>query len=130
METDEVIPNGNEQSSQRRKSIFQTDEFVVPTSPVKTDLSGSERFGDKKSIISMQVSEENLDKSVLESSSGSWQTLRRKILLDLHRHFRKKVDHDRLISCLCKLFYAKVCQKGSLSKIKFKDICIQKYMII
>ena len=117
METDEVIPNGNEQSSQRRKSIFQTDEFVVPTSPVKTDLSGSERFGDKKSIISMQVSEENLDKSVLESSSGSWQTLRRKILLDLHRHFRKKVDHDRLISCLCK-FLMRMLATDSVSKTK------------
>lgn len=36
--------------------------------------------------------------------------LRKKILLDLERHFGRKVAHDRLFSCLCKLMlYKKLC---------------------
>ena len=33
-------------------------------------------------------------------SYGTLRTLRRKILIDLERHFGRKVEHDRLFSCL------------------------------
>ena len=53
-------------------------------------------------VTIQEANEDNSEKIIDDSGTTSWQILRRKILIDLERHFGKKVEHDRLISCLCK----------------------------
>ena len=73
----------NEPRVKRRMTKIQSDDFAFPSSHAN---DGS---------IDAYITQNN-------ESSGILQVLRRKILLDLERHFGRKVDHDKLIPCLSK----------------------------
>ena len=75
LEKGSINNNSNKRVLTKRKSTFQIDPFSSSTH----------------------------DK---DENNGGWQkyefmrVLRRKILIDLERHFGRKVEHDRLFSCL------------------------------
>ena len=102
----------NEETRKRKMSKFNSEDFFTSVvdgeesyeNPIEITISpedSKEDFVDKQSITSTEVSIKVSNKPTKESSS-IWQDLRRKILFDLQRHFKRKVDHDRLISSLCK----------------------------
>ena len=103
----------NEDMRKRRMSKFNSEDFFTSVAdgeesyenPIEITISpegSKEDIVDKQSVVSTEICTKVSDKPTKESSSTFWQDLRRKILLDLQRHFKRKVDHDRLISSLCK----------------------------
>ena len=170
MDVDETNSRRKKNTDNRKKSIFQTQDFFVPFTPQKERgsplpnrirnkprsqsegfvLTPSSRYVENpteatpnaesisvissnspneiKGIISHQPihcangcpcqsregvdgkrlvsinepNDDNSDKFPDDSGSTTWQVFRRKILIDLQRQFGKKVEHPRLISCLCK----------------------------
>ena len=124
MEGDESYETEFQHARQRRLSRIQTGDFINPFDPSLSNKQNApekyldeKRSGntteitidDKEIDAAREVSElprDNKSYPVVNFSSGSetsfWEDLRRKILLDLQRHFKRKVDHDRLISSLCK----------------------------
>ena len=74
----------------------------------------------KKTIASTEESTNASDNASKESSSTFWKDLRRKILFDLQRHFKRKVDHDRLVSSLCKYFCKAIIINSYCNTYSFK----------
>ena len=105
----------NEETRKRRMSRFDTEDFFSFAAdgnesyenPIEITVShggSKDDFMDKQSTASTEESTNASINAPKESSSTFWKDLRRKILFDLQRHFKRKVDHDRLISSLCKYF--------------------------
>ena len=120
MEDDQSSESEFQHARKRRLSRIQTGDFINPSQ----ELDSSDGFSDKNlNYISVDIktndkhlepgivdrntefASDGKNNSILVSITGSdttfWDKLRRKILLDLERHFKRKVEHDRLISSLC-----------------------------
>ena len=121
MEDDQSYESEFQYARKRRLSRVQTGDFINPSQ----EIDPSNEYLDKNlnyTSVDIKTKEKdfepgNIDRnaefpngkrnnSILLSNTGSdttfWNKLRRKILLDLQRHFKRKVEHDRLISSLCK----------------------------
>ena len=121
MEDDISDENKFQNARKRRLSRVQTGDFINPSQ----EIDSSNGFSDENhnyTSVDIKPNEKNFEpgnidrnsefrsdekkNSILVSNTGSnttfWEKLRRKILLDLQRHFKRKVEHDRLISSLCK----------------------------
>ena len=121
MEDDQSYKSEFQHARKRRLSRVQTGDFINPSQ----EIDSSDEYLDKNlnyTSVDIKTNQKdfepgNVDRkselsrlernnSILVSNTGSdtsfWDKLRRKILLDLQRHFKRKVEHDRLISSLCK----------------------------
>ena len=121
MEDDQSYESEFQHARKRRLSRVQTGDFINPSQ----DIDSSDGFSDKNlNYISVDIKTNNkhfepgivdrnsefasdeksnsISVSMTGSDTAFWDKLRRKILLDLQRHFKRKVEHDRLISSLCK----------------------------
>ena len=121
MEDDISDENKFQNARKRRLSRVQTGDFINPSQ----ETDSSNEFPDKNlnyTSVDIKTNEKHFEAGIIDrnseflsdeknnsnlvSNNGSdttfWDKLRRKILLDLQRHFKRKVEHDRLISSLCK----------------------------
>ena len=125
MEGDESYETEFQNARKRRLSRVQTGDFINPFDPsLSNKQNDPEKYLDEnRSENTTEITIDEKDRNnvrerselprdnpsypIVNFSRGSktpfWEDLRRKILLDLQRHFKRKVDHDRLISSLCKL---------------------------
>ena len=121
MEDDRSNESEFQQTRKRRLSRVQTGDFINPSNKQNASSGNfDENLNNNSTEITIdekntetEVNSENNGyssgnniRSILTSDSNQnspfWDNLRRKILIDLQRHFKRKVDHDRLISSLCK----------------------------
>ena len=121
MEDDRSNESEFQQTRKRRLSRVQTGDFINPSNKQNSSSgnfdenlnnNSTEITIDEKNTETKDASENNgysrgnnispIFTSDSSQKSPFWDNLRRKILIDLQRHFKRKVDHDRLISSLCK----------------------------
>ena len=91
----------------KRPSKFQVDPHVSSNNLYKTE----ERYSNHNDIKISSAEAESFRQEPEEHTNNVWDgkfkkivmVLRKKILLDLARQFGRRVEHDRLFSCLGKL---------------------------
>ena len=121
MEDDRSNESEFQQTRKRRLSRVQTGDFINPSNKQNAS-SGNFDENLNNNSTEITIDEKNTETEVASENNGYssgtnilpipisdttqkspfWDNLRRKILIDLQRHFKRKVDHDRLISSLCK----------------------------
>ena len=121
MEDDQSYKSEFQHARKRRLSRVQTGDFINPSQEIdpfneyldknlnytSVDIKTNEKDFEPSNVDrNSETPNGERNNSILVSNTGSdatfWNKLRRKILLDLQRHFKRKVEHDRLISSLCK----------------------------